>query len=266
MIGFVFANEKEAKGFLKKVQTKKVKCPRTFIFTVASILTHNFTAKILASDKKKKAAKGGKIDKSLISGPTAGSFVHVAHMGYDAENGFVSKNVDPSWNAFLGALEDHGVDRNFIVKEMDFIENFMKKAQSEMAQGMKKKPPPPPAPRRLHGQQDSTSAALPSLPSITPPPPSRSPPPPIFARMHQVPQPPSRTPQAPFRTPQSQAPPAPSRPPPPSRTPQPPPPPPPIHSTTISAPVPPPPPPPPTRSIVPPPPPPPPMRPSTVLP
>ncbi|KAL0564820.1 hypothetical protein V5O48_017212, partial [Marasmius crinis-equi] len=71
MIGFVFADEGEAKAFYKKVTTKK----------------DAKAGKSTAKSKKKStsAAKGGKIDKSMISGPTAGSFVHVAHMGYDAD-------------------------------------------------------------------------------------------------------------------------------------------------------------------------------------
>ncbi|KAI0635204.1 hypothetical protein C8Q77DRAFT_1053887 [Trametes polyzona] len=137
MIGIVFADESEAKTFHKKVTSKKVD-----------------GGKSKSTTPKKKAAKpskGGKIDKSMISGPTEGSFKHVAHMGYDPDSGFTSTNVDPSWEAFLGNLEGQGVSREVLEQNMDFIKDFVRDAQKAEAKsasaagsGMKKKPPPPP--------------------------------------------------------------------------------------------------------------------------
>ncbi|KDQ53834.1 hypothetical protein JAAARDRAFT_136440, partial [Jaapia argillacea MUCL 33604] len=118
MIGFVFAEESEARTFYKKVTTKKNSARKS---TPAS--------KAKANEKKKKAGKGGKIDKSMISGPTAGSFIHVAHMGYDADKGFTSTNVDPSWMAFLDGLASHGIDKSLIENNMDFIKDFVRDAQ-----------------------------------------------------------------------------------------------------------------------------------------
>ncbi|THG93258.1 hypothetical protein EW026_g7936 [Hermanssonia centrifuga] len=116
MIAVVFADEGEAKTFYKKVTTKKTD-----------------SAKPKASSSKKKASKGGKIDKSMISGPTQGSFIHVAHMGYDAERGFTSSNVDPSWQALLTSLETQGVEREILEKDMDFIKSFVRDAQKSGA-------------------------------------------------------------------------------------------------------------------------------------
>ncbi|KAJ6551531.1 hypothetical protein B0H19DRAFT_868835, partial [Mycena capillaripes] len=128
MIGFVFADEREAKTFWKKVTTKKEKASKP------------------ASEKKKKASKGGKIDKSMISGPASGSFVHVAHMGYNEESGFTSTGVDPSWTAFLGQLENSGIDKQIIAQEMDFIKDYVRKHPQPAAKEAKKpKPPPPPS-------------------------------------------------------------------------------------------------------------------------
>ncbi|KAI0360643.1 WH1-domain-containing protein, partial [Trametes cingulata] len=137
MIGVVFADEGEAKTFYKKVTTKKT------------------GSKSKSGSTKKKSAKpskGGKIDKSMISGPTAGSFKHVAHMGYDPDKGFTSTNVDPSWEAFLGNLEGQGISREVLEQNMDFIKDFVRDAQKAEAKsspagaasGPKKKPPPPP--------------------------------------------------------------------------------------------------------------------------
>ncbi|KAJ7590879.1 actin regulatory protein [Mycena floridula] len=232
MIGFVFSNESEAKSFWKKVLAKK----------------DSKSAKP-ASEKKKKAAKNGKINKSMISGPTSGSFVHVAHMGYDDEQGFTSKGVDPSWTAFLGQLENSGIDKAVIAREMDFIKDFTRNYQATSAQKQPKKPKPPPPPsRRPHVQNEPTSPVSAPAP---PAPPPRAPPRPAL----QPPAPPSRV---------SQPPPPPARPavrangavpPPPARP-----------SPSVSAAPPPPPPPPPVRAAVappPPPPPPPPPGPST---
>ncbi|KAG6882854.1 hypothetical protein C0993_008900, partial [Termitomyces sp. T159_Od127] len=153
MIGFVFpqASEKEAKAFCKKVKTRKEeKSPK--------------------SPKKKtktKLGKGGKIDKSLISAPTAGSFVHVGHMGYDEDKGFVSRGVDPSWKAFLTDLESGGVPKEVIEKNEDFIKDFVRDFQKQQPAPQKepKKPkPPPPAPRRLHIEPDTESSQAPAPP------------------------------------------------------------------------------------------------------
>ncbi|KAJ3475820.1 hypothetical protein NLI96_g11579 [Meripilus lineatus] len=80
MIGVVFADEGEAKTFYKKVSKRKA---------------DSGGKATKASGGKKKGTKG-KIDKSMISGPKAGSFKHVSHMGYDSERGFTSSGVDPS--------------------------------------------------------------------------------------------------------------------------------------------------------------------------
>ena len=43
-------------------------------------------------------------------------------MGYDAEKGFVSTNVDPSWLRFVDQLEKEGVDKATIEQNMAFAE------------------------------------------------------------------------------------------------------------------------------------------------
>lgn len=102
-----------------------------------------------ASGKKKK--KGGPIDKSLISGPVRfeawwhplassanvdmcnptlqaeGSFKHIAHMGYTAENGFASSGVDPSWQALLDSLGNKGISQKQILENEGFIRDFVGK-------------------------------------------------------------------------------------------------------------------------------------------
>ncbi|KAH9177699.1 hypothetical protein EDB89DRAFT_1933996 [Lactarius sanguifluus] len=245
MIGIVFPAEGDARNFYKQVSNRKEIKPTAKAKAAA------------APAKKKNTAKGGSIDKSRISAPAVGSFVHVAHMGYDAEKGFTSSGVDPSWMAFLGDLQSHGIDEAVIAENMDFIKSFVREAQKSdgAAGGPRKKPPPPPAPRRaLHAQQDSTSSITATFPPAAPPPPpsrgtppSRTPPSPANTAPTPVaPQPPLRVPPPPSRAPVA---PPPAPPAPPSRPtsaapPAPPPPPPPVGRPVVPAPPPPPPPPP----------------------
>ncbi|KZT70593.1 WH1-domain-containing protein [Daedalea quercina L-15889] len=229
MIGVVFAEESEAKTFYKKVTTTKLG-----------------TEKAKSSSKKKKATKGGKIDKSMISGPTAGSFKHVAHMGYDAEKGFTSTNVDPTWTNFLQQLEGQGLSRDMIEQNMDFIKDFVRDAQKSPPPAVpaaRKKPPPPPAPRRGGYAPAPESPTAPPTPP--PAPPSRPPP------SRVVPSPaPALSPAPPTRSVPS---PAPPQSPPPTRS--------------VPSPAPPQaPPPPPSRAVPPPAPPAPPSRPTAAPP
>ncbi|TFK50452.1 WH1-domain-containing protein, partial [Heliocybe sulcata] len=155
MIGFVFADESEAKVFHKKVTN------------ALSKNKNKSSPKQKTKSTKSKSKAPGKIDKSMISGPTQGSFIHVAHMGYDDQNGFTSTNVDPSWMSFLDQLQSMGIDRNVIENDMDFIQKFVRDAQKETAAAPKekKKAPPPPAPRRnVHAQPEAPAAPPPPPP------------------------------------------------------------------------------------------------------
>ncbi|KAJ3753703.1 hypothetical protein EV360DRAFT_53006 [Lentinula raphanica] len=170
MVGFVFVDESEAKTFEKKIRAK--------------------------SGKKAKNAKssstiksGGKIDKASISAPTQGSFKHVAHMGYDADKGFTSRNVDPSWTTLLGNLEEKGFDQAMLEREMEFIKDFVKKNQGNLEPQKEEKkskapkpskPPPPP------------SRGAPPPPPPPPPPPGGSGPPAAPSAMGMPPAQPGR--------------------------------------------------------------------------
>jgi hypothetical protein len=52
MIGFVFADEKEAKNFFKKVQTKKVKCVFVSAFSINLPLTISQLNRLLLRRRK----------------------------------------------------------------------------------------------------------------------------------------------------------------------------------------------------------------------
>ena len=108
--------------------------------------SHTSSAKSSSSKKQNKVSKGGRIDKSMISGPKYESFVHVAHMGYDSEKGFTSTGVDPSWTALLSNLEGTGITREVIQENQEFIKDFVREYQQKPV-----KKPKPPAPVRRPG-------------------------------------------------------------------------------------------------------------------
>ncbi|KAF8554473.1 hypothetical protein OG21DRAFT_1508912 [Imleria badia] len=107
MIGLVFAEEKGANFFYKKV------------------ITRNETQATKISLKKGRGA----INKSMISEPLQGSFKHVAHVGYDEEKGFISNNVDDSWLSLVRNLQGRGITAEVIEENKKFIQDFVRKAQ-----------------------------------------------------------------------------------------------------------------------------------------
>ena len=84
--------------FLKRSFLKEIPKVRFSTFHISFQLLTQHVAK---PEKKKKAARG-KIDKTMISSPQSGSFVHVA--GYD-KNGFISTGVGPSRTRLMENLE-----------------------------------------------------------------------------------------------------------------------------------------------------------------
>ena len=91
---------------------------------------------------------GGNINKSMISHPKEGAFVHVAHMGYNADSGFTSTGVDPSWTALLESLHGY-LGKEVVADDMDFIKDFIRnyserQQNRSLAAPRRKLPPPPP--------------------------------------------------------------------------------------------------------------------------
>ncbi|CAD6892931.1 unnamed protein product [Tilletia caries] len=225
MLAFSFANETEAAELYKKVNSRskyaKAKTP---------------------SSRKTKSGGTGKIDKSMISGPSG--FKHVAHMGYSSEAGFASAgDVDPSWQQLLAQLSGLGVSEKDIKKNEGFIRDFVKGrgnvgAGASGKSGSKPNAPPPPPPPGSRGGGTASPAGAKKVPP--PAPPSRS-----IPRKQPPPPPPSRA--AAGVVPSTSS----------SSVPPPPPPPPRPGGGGFGASMPPPPPPPPARPVpgVPPPPP-----------
>ncbi|CDR99092.1 related to Neural Wiskott-Aldrich syndrome protein [Sporisorium scitamineum] len=240
LIGFSFADEGEANDLFKKVNNRS---------------KYAKSKSSSSTTKKKKAASGGKIDKSMIGAPSG--FKHVAHMGFSAEHGFSSENVDPTWQALLEQLGNLGISEKDIRQNESFIKDFVgkrggpgaatakpappaapkaKKVLPPAPTSKRKAPPPPPAPRSRHTATASTASASSVAPPPPPPPPrsgagvSAAPPPP--------PPPPARAPAGSSAPP---PPPLPMRPAAGGGAPPPPPPPPPMGGSGAPPPPPPPP-------------------------
>ena len=60
--------------------------------------------------------------------PQSGSSKHIAHIGYNAETGWLSEGVDPSLVALFEDLEGKGVSRKIIQREMEYIKSFVRDA------------------------------------------------------------------------------------------------------------------------------------------
>ncbi|UOH82709.1 hypothetical protein LQV05_005418 [Cryptococcus neoformans] len=178
---FVFASEHEAHDFYKKVANRS-KYAIIILLVKMKEKKEKKEEKLSTPTKKRK----GKIDKSMISGPSVGSFKHVAHMGFDSEKGFSSTGVDPSWQKLLEQLTQKGFSEKDIKKNEKFIKDFVdqsggiEKATAPPPAAAPKKPSRPPAPptsRRKPAPPPPASRsarrppAAPSAPSAAPPPP-----------------------------------------------------------------------------------------------
>ncbi|BGP10930.1 hypothetical protein JCM10049v2_006824 [Rhodotorula toruloides] len=259
MIGIAFSSESEAADLFKKISLR-----HKYASKFSSSSSAPSSSKTTSSSPSKKKKKGG-IDKSMIGAPTG--FSHVAHMGFDSEKGFSSRNIDPSWERLFQQLESQGISRDQIEKNEHFIRNFVEGSGGPTASvppsrtSAPSAPPPPPPPLNGPPSRAPPPPAPASSKRVPPPaPPSRAPGgggATAHAVKRKPPPPPSRGAPAPAPAAPSSAPPPPPPPPPggapPSRSahPQPP------SRTSAPSPPPPPPPPPPPGGAAPPPPPPP---------
>jgi len=154
-------NRFEKKRKRKKISLQVRKASQKFIPSV-----HPTTTTLVK--KMKSALSKGKIDKSMISSPQFGSFKHIAHVGYDADTGWSSEGVDPSWVALFEDLKGKGISRKIIQQEMEYIKPFVRDAQN--APERKTKPQPSPVPHR-RSRVPSTDLHL----QVRPPSPSPAP-------------------------------------------------------------------------------------------
>ncbi|CCM05610.1 uncharacterized protein FIBRA_07839 [Fibroporia radiculosa] len=86
-----------------------------------------------------------RVDPSMISSPAPGTFVHLAHVGYNEKGHLeVSESLEPGWSIImqelqglgiaLDKLKGHGVSEDLVKKNKDFVEGFVKGAEACAAQ------------------------------------------------------------------------------------------------------------------------------------
>lgn len=109
MIGIAFSSESEAAELFKKVSLRHKYAAKASGGGGGGggHSTSSAVAALKSSSGKGKKKKG--IDKSMIGAPTG--FSHVAHMGFDAQEGFSTRNIDPSWERLFQQLEGQGISR-----------------------------------------------------------------------------------------------------------------------------------------------------------
>uniref|UniRef100_A0A0K3CQP2 BY PROTMAP: gi/472582037/gb/EMS19739.1/ actin regulatory protein [Rhodosporidium toruloides NP11] gi/647394372/emb/CDR35601.1/ RHTO0S01e03004g1_1 [Rhodosporidium toruloides] n=1 Tax=Rhodotorula toruloides TaxID=5286 RepID=A0A0K3CQP2_RHOTO len=235
MIGIAFSSESEAADLFKKISLR-----HKYASKFSSSSAPSSSSKPSSSSPSKKKKKGG-IDKSMIGAPTG--FSHVAHMGFDSEKGFSSRNIDPSWERLFQQLESQGISRDQIEKNEHFIRNFVEGSGGPTASVPPSRttapaPPPPPPPSNAPPSRAPGGASTHAVKRKPPPPPSRGAPAPAPAAPTGAPPPPpppppapptrGAPPQPPSRTSAPSAPPPPPPPPMMGGAPPPPPPPPPM--------------------------------------
>ena len=75
----------------------------------------------------------------MISAPSPGSFVHVAHVGLDAKGKVESTpNVEPGWTMILEELQGYGVTEKMVDKDFNFVEGFLAGAKASLIQELNK--------------------------------------------------------------------------------------------------------------------------------
>lgn len=125
MIGIAFSSESEAAELFKKVSMRNKYAakfsqgggggggsatpPPGAASSHAHAHSHSPSKLAALTGRSSKRKSGAPIDKSLIGAPTG--FSHVAHMGFDASQGFTSRNIDPSWERLFQQLESQGISR-----------------------------------------------------------------------------------------------------------------------------------------------------------
>ncbi|OCH92739.1 hypothetical protein OBBRIDRAFT_409791 [Obba rivulosa] len=115
MFGLRFDEDADAAAFYRKLSTR-------IRLIAPSQRKHR---KLSASPSRRH------VSPAMISAPAPGTFVHVAHVGYD-EKGRIAANdgVGPGWRIMLDELQGYGVSESMVEKDIDFVEGFFEGAKA----------------------------------------------------------------------------------------------------------------------------------------
>lgn len=71
----------------------------------------------------------------MISAPAPASFVHVAHIGINADGNIeASEDMDPAWAMMVQDLQGYGISHDILAENLDFVEGFLKGAKLAKSQ------------------------------------------------------------------------------------------------------------------------------------
>ncbi|PIL29200.1 hypothetical protein GSI_09249 [Ganoderma sinense ZZ0214-1] len=88
---------------------------------------------------RKPGAGAGPVSTGMIGAPSPGSFVHVAHVGLDAQGRVESSpGMDPGWTMLLEELQGFGVTEKMAAKDFNFVEGFLAGAKASLVQELNK--------------------------------------------------------------------------------------------------------------------------------
>ncbi|KAJ7135457.1 hypothetical protein C8R43DRAFT_618791 [Mycena crocata] len=120
--GFLYMDDNEAAGFAKKVIGRTMK-PRQFENPLAAM-----AAELPRSIRSRLASSAmGRLSPTIISAPTANSFVHVAHVGAGkGEPAAETDEVEPSWTMVLAESHAGGLSPGTMLEQHDIAEEYMK--------------------------------------------------------------------------------------------------------------------------------------------
>ncbi|KAI0822440.1 hypothetical protein BC628DRAFT_92684 [Trametes gibbosa] len=128
MFGFRFDEDLDAERFHKRV-TERVRIAAPLRPKLRPARSAS-PASSIASRLPRKA-----VSPSMISAPTPGTFVHVAHVGVSGDGRIeASANVDPGWTTLLEELQGYGVNEKMVTQDLDFVQGFIAGARASLAQ------------------------------------------------------------------------------------------------------------------------------------
>jgi len=115
MFGFCFDDDDEAATFHTKVMSH---------VTHPNPDTKGYTQ--TARRDKALPRRPRRVNTSTISAPVPASFVHIAHVGINAE-GIIetSKDIDPAWQILVQDLQAYGISRDIVANNVEFVEGFL---------------------------------------------------------------------------------------------------------------------------------------------
>ncbi|KAI0366508.1 hypothetical protein BV20DRAFT_639257 [Pilatotrama ljubarskyi] len=136
MFGFRFDEDVDAETFYRRVTTRiQVSAPR--VPKPRSVNSRNTSPGGACTPTRSHATR--RVSPSMISAPAPGTFVHVSHVGVDADGQIeASPNLDPAWTMMLDELRGYGVSEKMVQGDLDFVEGFLAGAKASLVRELEK--------------------------------------------------------------------------------------------------------------------------------